>query len=296
MVSNNISTKDWITFFSLSIIWGFSFFFIKKGLETFHPFQVAAFRMCFAFIAFIPFIILYRNQLKIEKKKIKYIPLLGLFGNMLPAICFCVAETKVDSAIVGIQNSTTPIFALTLGSLFFNVSLTKNKIIGVSLGFVGACLIILAETQGIKNQAISYHIFLPLMATICYGINANLFKQFFQQEHPLIIAMWQYGFVFIICMPYLILSDTTFRIQANFNNALNSLFYLSILGIGGTAIAQVYFNKLTQNTSALFATMTTFVIPLVSVLIGLAIGESIMPLHIIGLLIIFSGIYSVAKG
>jgi drug/metabolite transporter (DMT)-like permease len=296
MVSNNISTKDWITFFSLSIIWGFSFFFIKKGLETFHPFQVAAFRMCFAFIAFIPFIILYRNQLKIEKKKIKYIPLLGLFGNMLPAICFCVAETKVDSAIVGIQNSTTPIFALTLGSLFFNVSLTKNKIIGVSLGFIGACLIILAETQGIKNQAISYHIFLPLMATICYGINANLFKQFFQQEHPLIIAMWQYGFVFLICFPYLMLSDTSFRIQANFNNALNSLFYLSILGIGGTAIAQVYFNKLTQNTSALFATMTTFVIPLVSVLIGLAIGENIQLMHILGLLIIFSGIYSVAKG
>jgi drug/metabolite transporter (DMT)-like permease len=296
MVSNKISTKDWITFFSLSIIWGFSFFFIKKGLETFHPFQVAAFRMCFAFIAFIPFIILYRNQLKIEKKKIKYIPLLGLFGNMLPAICFCVAETKVDSAIVGIQNSTTPIFALTLGSLFFNVSLTKNKIIGVSLGFIGACLIILAETQGIKNQAISYHIFLPLMATICYGINANLFKQFFQQEHPLIIAMWQYGFVFLICFPYLMLSDTSFRIQANFNNALNSLFYLSILGIGGTAIAQVYFNKLTQNTSALFATMTTFVIPLVSVLIGLAIGENIQLMHILGLLIIFSGIYSVAKG
>jgi drug/metabolite transporter (DMT)-like permease len=296
MSSNKISAADWITFFSLSIIWGFSFFFIKKGLETFHPFQVAAFRMCFAFIAFIPFIILHRNKLKIEKKKIKYIPLLGLFGNMLPAICFCVAETKVDSAIVGIQNSTTPIFALTLGSLFFNVSLTKNKIIGVSLGFIGACLIILAETQGIKNQAISYHIFLPLMATICYGINANLFKQFFQQEHPLIIAMWQYGFVFLICFPYLMLSDTSFRIQANFNNALNSLFYLSILGIGGTAIAQVYFNKLTQNTSALFATMTTFVIPLVSVLIGLAIGENIQLMHILGLLIIFSGIYSVAKG
>lgn len=296
MSTKNISAIDWITFFALSIIWGFSFFFIKKGLEAFHPLQVAAFRMCLAFLAFIPFIYIYRKQLKIEKHKIKYVPLLGLFGNMLPAICFCVAETKIDSAIVGIQNSTTPIFALFLGSFFFNVPLSKNKIIGVVLGFFGACVIILAETRGIKSQAISYHIFLPLIATFCYGINANLFKHFFQKDHPLVIALWQYGFVFLICMPYLLLSDTLHILQTNTKIALNSLQYLAILGIGGTAIAQVYFNKLTQRTSALFATMTTFVIPIVSVLIGVVIGEKIIALHIIGLLIIFSGIYSVAKG
>ncbi|HMU98597.1 MAG TPA: EamA family transporter, partial [Chitinophagales bacterium] len=72
--------------------------------------------------------------------------------------------------------------------------------------------------------------------------------------------------------------------------------YLMILGVCGTAIAQVYFNKLTQRTSALFATMTTFVIPIISVLIGVAIGEKIIGLHILGLLVIFSGIYSVIKG
>lgn len=296
MLQNRISLVDWITFFGLSVIWGFSFFFIKKGLVAFNPFQVAAFRMSLAFLAFVPFLFLYRKQLKIEKHKIKYIPFLGLFGNMLPAICFCVAETKIDSAIVGIQNSTTPIFALFLGSFFFNVPLSKNKIIGVVLGFLGVCLIILTETQDIASENFSFHIFLPLIATLCYGINANIFKQHFQTNHPLIIALWQYGFVFIICMPYLLLSDTITIIKTNTKVALNSLQYLAVLGVAGTAIAQVFFNKLTQRTNALFATMTTFVIPIVSVVIGIAIGENIMLLHLIGLLIIFSGIYSVAKG
>jgi len=62
----NIQTQDWMVFMALSIVWGFSFFFIKKG---FSPLQVAAFRMCFAFVVFIPFIVLYRKKLHIDRKK-----------------------------------------------------------------------------------------------------------------------------------------------------------------------------------------------------------------------------------
>ena len=87
-----IQAKDWINFFVLSIVWGFSFFFIKKGLEVFQPMQVAAFRMSIAFVALIPLIILNIKKLKITASKWKYIPLLGLFGNLIPAILFCKAE------------------------------------------------------------------------------------------------------------------------------------------------------------------------------------------------------------
>lgn len=295
MQQQKIGLHNWLIFSGLSLIWGFSFFFIKKGLQTFSPIQVASFRMSFAFLAFIPIIIINIKRLRIAPNKLKFVPLLGLFGNLFPAVCFCVAETKIDSAIVGIQNATTPIFALFLGSFFFGVPLTKNKTIGVLLGFIGCALIIIAASKAISQQQLSYHIFLPLIATLCYGINANLFKKYFQSEDPLIIALWQYAFVFLVCMPYLLFTDTFHRIQYN-TNSMVSLCCLMLLGVLGTAIAQVYFNKLTQKTSALFATMTTFAIPIVSVAIGLIIGEKIGILHIAGLLIIFSGIYSVAKG
>ena len=90
----------------------------------------------------------------------------------------------------------------------------------------------------------------------------------------------------------MILSDVVHTVRVNTNTALSSIVYLMILGVFGTAIAQIYFNKLAQRTSALFVTLTTFVIP---VFIGFFIGEEIMLLHIAGLLIILSGIYSVVK-
>jgi len=286
-----IQSKDWLNFFTISIVWGFSFFFIKKGLEVFDPLEVAAFRMSIAFFALLPFILYHFKKVRVERKKWKYIPLLGLFGNLIPAVMFCTAETKIDSGLVGIMNAITPLFALFIGAAFFGVSLTKNKIIGVIVGFIGALLIILSKIKGIEKNSINIYILMPLVATICYGINANLFKRFFQNENPLFIALLQYSAVAIITVPYLIIHGSIGKIQASPIESWNSLKYLLILGIFGTAFAQVGFNILTQRVSALFATMTTFVIPIVSVIIAFFIGEQLLPIHMLGLGTILFGVY-----
>ena len=66
-----IQAGDWVMFTGLSVVWGFSFFFIKKGLEVFQPMQVAAFRMSIAFIALIPLIMLNYKKLSIPSHKRK---------------------------------------------------------------------------------------------------------------------------------------------------------------------------------------------------------------------------------
>ena len=286
-----INNIDWLNFFALSTIWGFSFFFIKKGLEVFEPLEVAAFRMSIAFFALLPFIIYNFKKLKIDRKKWKYIQLLGVFGNLIPAIMFCTAETQIDSGLVGIMNATTPLFALFIGAATFGVALSKNKILGVVVGFVGVLIIILSKIKGIEKDSINFYILLPLIATICYGINANLFKKFFQNENPLIIALLQYSAIATVTIPYLLLHNTIHKIQLAPAQSWNSLKYLLVLGIFGTGFAQVGFNILTQRVSALFATMTTFIIPIVSVIIAFVIGEQLLPIHILGLGTILFGVY-----
>lgn len=284
-----ILAKDWFNFFGLSIIWGFSFFFIKKGLEVFEPMQVAAFRMSIAFIALIPLIIINARKLKIPLSKWKYIPLLGLFGNLIPAILFCTAETKIDSSLTGIMNSTTPLFALMIGSVLFNVELTKNKTIGVIVGFIGALIIVLSKQKSISE--INIYVLMPLIATISYGLNANIFKRFFQHENPIVIALLQYSFIAPFCLFYLYVSGAFHHIQMQPLEAWNSLKYLLLLGIFGTGYALVFFNILIQRTSALFATMTTYIIPFVSIIVGLFDKEQIMPIHLVGLMVILIGVY-----
>ncbi|MFN8236610.1 MAG: DMT family transporter [Chitinophagales bacterium] len=287
--SKKIQTGDWMMFTGLSVIWGFSFFFIKRGLDVFEPMQVAAFRMSIAFLALTPLIVINFSKLRVPLAKLKFIPLLGLFGNLIPAVLFCTAETKIDSGLTGIMNSTTPLFALLIGSIFFGIQLTNNKIIGVIIGFTGALIIVLSKQKNFTQ--LNPYILMPLAATICYGLNANLFKAHFQGENPVVVALLQYSFIAPFTIAYLYFSGAFHEIGRHPVPAWDSLKYLLVLGIFGTAYAQVFFNILTQRTSALFATMTTYLIPLVSVIVGLLDKERILPVHFFGLSTILIGIY-----
>lgn len=284
-----IQTADWLMFTGLSAIWGFSFFFIKKGLLFFEPLQVAALRMSIAFLALIPLILWRLNKIHLQRNKWKYIPLLALFGNILPAILFCTAETKIDSGLTGILNATTPLFALTMGNLFFGIRLTQNKIVGVVVGFIGAVIIILSKQITIYET--NFYILMPLLATFFYGINANIFKAKFQTENPITIALLQYTVAAPFMLGYLLYSGAFHHIFLEPMAAWNSLKYLLILGAFGTGYSLVFFNILIQRTSALFGTMTTYLIPIVSVIIGILDKEQILPLHFFGLFIILIGVY-----
>jgi drug/metabolite transporter (DMT)-like permease len=55
------------------------------------------------------------------------------------------------------------------------------------------------------------------------------------------------------------------------------------------------FNKLIQMTSALFSSSVTYAIPVVAVLWGVWDGEQILWNHLVGLLVIITGIYLINK-
>ena len=59
------------TLIFLSMLWGVSFFFIKRGLVAFSWDQVAALRITFAMLAFSP--IIYKSFKSIENDQLKYI-------------------------------------------------------------------------------------------------------------------------------------------------------------------------------------------------------------------------------
>ena len=65
----------------------------------------------------------------------------------------------------------------------------------------------------------------------------------------------------------------------------------AVLGIGGTAIANILFYMLLKRAGALFASMVTYCIPVVAVGWGLFYGEMISSSQIASLVIILFGVY-----
>jgi drug/metabolite transporter (DMT)-like permease len=91
------------------------------------------------------------------------------------------------------------------------------------------------------------------------------------------------------------LSSGFFDVFSTDPNAWTNFGYICILGILGSALAVIFFNRLIQMTSALFSSSVTYAIPVVAVIWGIWDGEQIIWNHLVGLVVIITGIYLINK-
>lgn len=274
----------------LSLIWGSSFILIKKGLIGLSAIQVGSLRIVFA--AFFLLLIGFKSLSKIPKDKWKFIALTSVFGTFVPAFLFAIAETELDSSVTAILNSLTPLNTLILGALFFGVQFQRRQMWGVLIGLCGSLLLVFNGAMNHPNQNYYFSI-LVIVAAICYAVNVNLIKRFLHDLTPLSIST---GNFLILLFPSLfILFFTGFTNIVQIEKVQESVFFIMILGVVGTGIANILFFKLIQISSPIFATSVTYLIPVVAFFWGLLDNEMLTFIQFIGALVILVGVYLSAK-
>ncbi|MDT0556442.1 DMT family transporter [Patiriisocius hiemis] len=262
--------KKWVFLFILSVVWGSSFILIKKALIGLTPLQLGALRTIFAAIFLL---IIGFNKLKLIKKtEWKWITISAFVGTFIPAFLFAFAETEIDSAIVSVLNSTTPIMTLLLGVAAFSIGFSKNQLAGVIVGLLGSLLLIWSGAAVNPNQNYWYAC-LILIASVCYATNVNIIKRYLQ--HTPAMAITAGHFVVILIPAILVLFFSGFFNQATLTSEelMPSLGYLLLLAVIGTGLAKILFNTLVQISTPVFATSVTYTIPIVALFWGLLDGE-----------------------
>ena len=112
---------NWLLFASLAVIWGSSFILMKLGIRHLTPVQVASVRIISSGIILLP--VAYRAFSRLNYTQQGFALLSGLLGSFFPAYLFCMAETKMDSALAGILNALTPVFVILIGVFFYSLFL-----------------------------------------------------------------------------------------------------------------------------------------------------------------------------
>jgi drug/metabolite transporter (DMT)-like permease len=280
----------WIILIALALIWGSSFILIKQGLYGLNPFQLGSLRIifCAVFLLIIGF-----NSLKlIALHQWKYIVLTSLFGTFIPAYLFAIAQTKVSSSICSILNSLTPLNTLILGAIVFGLNFRRNQIFGIIIGLIGTVVLIFnGRAQGVSEDNF-YSVFV-LIATVCYATNVNLIKKYLSDMKPLSITTG--NFLVMLVPAIFILYFTDFSTKMNLQATQHAMFFVMILGIIGTGVANVIFYKLIQISTPIFASSVTYLIPIVACLWGVLDNEMLTPLQFIGAFIILIGVYLSSK-
>jgi drug/metabolite transporter (DMT)-like permease len=280
----------------LAITWGSSFILMKKGLfdpngnPIFTPNQVAAMRLSFAGAALLPISI--RVIGKMTKEDLGWIFLVGCFGSGIPAFLFTNSQKFLDSSLAGILNALTPLFTLVIGVLIFFRKVRKIQILGVIMGFIGAAgLISLHGFSG--NNKWSYGL-LIVLATFFYGLSVNIVQSKLQHIKALQITALAQLIVAVPAICYVWYSGAP-QVINDHQFGLRAFGYVAILGLAGTAVANVLYFWLTLKTSALFASSVTYIMPIVAVFWGLQDHEELNWIHGLYAFIILMGVWLVNK-
>ncbi|MCB0762897.1 MAG: DMT family transporter [Flavobacteriales bacterium] len=276
----------------LAIIWGSSFILMKLGMygtngqPLFTSWQVGAMRLTFAGLVLLPIAILHRKKVRFEQ--LKFIFLVGMIGNGMPAYLFTLAETHIASAYAGVLNGLTPFFTLLVGMILFGLRLRWVQLLGVCLGFAGATGLMMLQSIGESLNL--YYAAFAILATFFYGISVNIIHSKLSGVPPVTIAAYALFFAGLPSAVYLGFSDFPDRLQT-MPGAWAGVGFVAILGIVGTAMALVLFNRLIQMTSGIFGSMVTYMIPVVAVIWGWFFGEALQWEMLIFAAIIMLGIY-----
>jgi drug/metabolite transporter (DMT)-like permease len=278
----------WFYLVILSLIWGSSFILIKKALLGLTALQLGSLRTIFT--GLMLFSAGFSSLKHIPKNKWKWLALSGFLGSFFPAYFFAIAETEIDSAVASILNSLVPLNTILIGFFLFRISSNKQKILGVIIGFIGTAVLILRGAELNPNQNYWFAGFV-IASTLMYATNSNIIKKHLQDVRPIAIATANYIFVVI---PALIILwwDNFFTSKTLEQEHLSeSLLYVLVLSLFGTALAKILYNKLVQISTPVFASSVTYMMPVVALAWGLLDGERFGIFQGAATLLILLGIY-----
>ncbi len=286
-VRRNSAALAWGLLLLLGLIWGSSFILIKQGLTAFSAAEVGALRIASASVFLVPVALPALHSL--SRRHLTLLAFIGLFGSLGPAFLFAFAQTQLSSSVTGILNAVTPLNVLLLGAAFFGRSITRPELVGLGAGLVGTVILMLAGSSG-SLGGINYYALLIIAATICYGFNTNIIKNYLGDLKPTVITAVSLLLAGPAAVFYL-LSVPGFAEKAVSGAARWPLLAMVLLGVVGTALALIMFNKLVQIRTAVFASSVTYLVPMVAIGWGVLDGESLSVWHLVGMGAILGGVY-----
>jgi drug/metabolite transporter (DMT)-like permease len=280
---------NWLLLILPGCIWGASFLFIAEGLDAVAPNGVTFARIA---IGFLTLSLVPAARRPIRRSDRWGAAWLGVLWMAFPLSMFPFAEQHVSSALTGMLNGATALFAAAVASMLARRLPSPAVLVGLAVGFLGAILIALPGVGGggeaASGQALG--ITLIVAALISYGFAVNLAGPL-QQRNGALPVIWRAQFVALLLTAPL---GVPAVLGAHWSP--RPVAALIMLGALGTALANVLTAVAAGRMGATTASATAFLIPVVALALGVGIRhERVAPLSIVGAAVCLAGAWLIRQ-
>lgn len=280
-----MSLRDWCLIVLLGAIWGCSFVFNAILIREIGPLWVTSLRVGIGALGCWLFLFARGKPVPSDPKLWLQLGGLGLLAYAIPFALFPLAQAHLASGIAAIINALTPMVTAVLSHFWIGgEKASPTKFTGVAIGFVGAAILVSpALAAGGSSQL--WAVAACLGATLCYGLSLNITRSYKHVEPTAFAAIALSGAA-IIAIPVAFLGEGVPVIT-------RPETWAAALAIGLLSTAftfQIMYRILPRVGATNFAT-TTFIAPISALIIGVTVlGETILPIQILGMLVIFFGL------
>lgn len=272
---------DWLALALPGVMWGSSFYFIAEGLDAFEPGLITPLRILFGFVtlAFFP-----ASRSPIVGPDRWRVALLGVVWLAVPLSLFPFAEQHVSSSVTGMLNGATPLFVAVVAGVLARRPPPRAQTIGLVVGFGGVVLIAVPTLGEGSSSAVGVALIIGALA--CYGVALNLAVPL-QRHYGALPVIWRAQAVaLVLTAPMGVLSLPGSRF------AWHSAAAVLALGALGTGAAYAIAATNAGRLGSTRASVTTYIIPVVSVILGVALrDESVTALALVGCGVALAGAY-----
>ncbi|MBY0611859.1 MAG: DMT family transporter [Beijerinckiaceae bacterium] len=287
-----MSPHEWGMLLVLSILWGGSFYFIGIAVKGLPPFTIVFLRVAMAALILQLALPLAGLRFPLSRPVLVAFLGMGLLNNVIPFCLIVYGQKTIASGLASILNATTPLFAVLLTHLLTREEkVTRNKLIGVMLGFCGVVVMIGGSAlTGLGDNVLAQ--LAVLAAAFVYGL-AGVFGRRFKalDVPPLATAAGQVSASSLILLPIMLIVDRPWTLAAPGLDV-----WLAMLGLGviSTAAAYVLFFRILATAGATNLLLVTFLIPITAIILGtLRLGESLEGKHYLGMALIGAGLAAI---
>ena len=281
-----LQPRDWVALSLPGLIWGSSFFLIAEGLDAFSPFLVTWLRIVFGCLVLstVP-----AARAVVPRSAWPRIATLGVVWMALPLSLFSLAQERVSSSVTGMINGGTPLLTALVAAVLVRSLPPRRQAFGLAIGLAGIALTALPSWSDGGSSAVG--VLMILAAISCYGVALNL-------AGP---TQRRFGSIPVMVRALAIAAALTSPLGLSgigaSDFAWRSALAVAALGALGTGLAFVLMASNAGRYGGTRAASTTYLIPGVALLLGLAVrGESVAVLAVVGSAIALSGAYLVNTG
>jgi drug/metabolite transporter (DMT)-like permease len=274
----------------VSLVWAGSFIVVDVVTQKIDPIDLGFLRFLVATPLMVFLVVLRKKPLLLPRKELPWLVALGLTGVTLLYLFQFVGIHLTNAPTASVLINTNVIFIAILSAVFLHEALTRKRVAGIVLSFIGVFVIMfsdLSEQEMTFDNLFFIGGLLMILSAFCWALYSLVGKRLLKTYDEFVITTYAFGFGTLCYVPFVFSHLVPVIQQTSLNGWLAVLYLALICTLFGYLGWYYALKHIDASKAAVFLNF----IPLFTILMSFFLGTPLTWFFLLGAALIIYGVY-----